>query len=31
MGEAAPKRLGNVMLALAAGTIAPIQMLVQKM
>lgn len=31
MGEAAPLRLGNVMLALAAGTIAPIQMLVQKM
>jgi ubiquinone/menaquinone biosynthesis C-methylase UbiE len=31
MGAAAPKRLGNVMLALAAGTIAPIQMLAQKM
>lgn len=31
MGDAAPRRLGNVMLALAAGTIAPIQMLVQKM
>lgn len=31
MGAAAPLRLGNVMLALAAGTIAPIQMLAQKM
>ncbi|MFU0502953.1 class I SAM-dependent methyltransferase [Pseudaminobacter sp. NGMCC 1.201702] len=31
MGETAPVRLGNVMLALAAGTIAPIQMLCQKM
>jgi ubiquinone/menaquinone biosynthesis C-methylase UbiE len=31
MGATAPVRLGNVMLALAAGTIAPIQMLCQKM
>ncbi|RUM96966.1 class I SAM-dependent methyltransferase [Pseudaminobacter arsenicus] len=31
MGAAAPIRLGHVMLALAAGTIAPIQMLAQKM
>ena len=31
MGAAAPVRLGNVMAALAAGTIAPIQMICQKM